>query len=153
MKYCELLVLDAIYSKPYFQNDREIVSYLKSKLCDQINENDNDDNDCNDDEQAILSEEIFVYWLQHKKSASRDAKTREKLLTKKYRALMQACIANWARLFFHPDVATSLDASRHKRFWLRNKETPLAQFWDGTERFTETSVIFGIAKVPRHVFD
>lgn len=148
MKYCELLVFDAIYSKPYFQNDREIVSYLKSKLCVQTI----DDNDSTNDEQAILSEETFVYWLQHKKSPSRDAKTREKLLTKKYRALMQACIANWAKLFFHPDVATSLDASRHKRFWLRNKETYLAKFWEGTEKFTETSVIFGIANIPRQVF-
>jgi hypothetical protein len=148
MKYCELLILDAIYSKPYFQNDREIISYLKSKLCGDFSE-DNDDDIDDDNENAILSEDTFVYWLQHKKSASRDAKTRERLLSKKYRALMQACIVNWARLFFHPDVATSLDASRNKRFWLRNKETSLAQFWESTEKFTETTTIFGIASNPR----
>jgi hypothetical protein len=152
MKYCELLLLDAVYSKPFYSNDREVVTFLTTKLCfntkyggDDDNYADNIDDDCG----ALLSEQTFTNWLQHKKSTSRDAKTRERLLTKRYRALMQSCVEDWAALFFHPNIAISLDSSRNKLFWLRNKESSLARFWAENGDFNHEGAIFGIAAEPR----
>jgi hypothetical protein len=152
MKYCELLVLDAIYSKPFYSNDREIISYLTTKLCFNAGCRGDEENEAVDNEdsgESILSEETFKQWLQHKKSNSRDAKTREGLLTKKYRALMQSCVESWAALFYHPNIAMSLDSSRNKLFWLRNKESPLARFWEDNGDFNKGRAIFGIAEHPR----
>jgi hypothetical protein len=151
MKYCELLVLDAIYSKPYYPNDRKIISYLTSKLCfEDVRSRDRDNEDPDDEDgESILSEATFRQWLQHKKSPSRDAKTRERLLTKKYRALMQTCIESWASLFYHPNVARSIDASRNKKFWMRNKKSSMATFWESNHQFYNEEAIFGIANEPR----
>jgi hypothetical protein len=150
MKYCELLLMDAIFSKPYYPNDREIVLYLISKLCSQnsCRDGDGDDNDRHGD--SILSQATFEQWLKHKKSTSRDAKTRERLLTKKYRGFMQSCVNSWAVLFYHPNIAMTLDASRNKRLWLRNKESSLAKFWFNNADFDNRESFFGIAKDPRY---
>ena len=151
MKYCELLVLDAIYSKPFYTNDREIVSYLTSKLCFYARCSEDDDEAANigDNGDSLLSEETFQQWLQHKKCLSRDAKTREKLLTKKYRALMQNCVENWAALYYHPNIAVSLDSSRNKQIWLRNKESLLARLWKNNDCLNNEGAIFGITEEPR----
>jgi len=94
--------------------------------------------------EGFLPETIFVTWLQYKKSKSKDAKSREKLLIKKYRLSMQSCINNWASLYFHPNFRHSLDASKEKLLWLRNKNSSLSQFWQSSERVTNESTIFGM---------
>jgi hypothetical protein len=150
MKYCDLLVLDAVYSKPFYSNDREIVSYLTTKLCCHARCTDEDDaGDIGDNGDSLLSEETFKQWLQHKKCLSRDAKTREKLLTKKYRALMQSCVENWAALYYHPNIAISLDSSRDKYIWLQKNDSLLARLWKNNETLQNERVIFGIAEEPR----
>ena len=88
--------MDAIFSKPYYPNDREIVLYSISKVCSQNGCRDGNDNYRYGD--YILSQATFEQWLKHKKSTSRDAKTRERLLTKKYRGFMQSCVNSWAVL-------------------------------------------------------
>jgi hypothetical protein len=94
--------------------------------------------------EGFLPEAVFESWLQYKKSKSKDAKSREKLLTKKYRLSMQNCINNWASLFFHPNFRNSLDASKRKLLWLRNKNSPLSKFWQSRERANTESTIFGM---------
>ena len=131
-KYCDLLILEALYSQPYFCNDGQVTIYLKSKMCGR---------------EGYLPEAVFDSWLQYKKSKSKDAKSREKLLIKKYRLSMQSCISDWANLFFCPNFRNSLDASKQKLLWLRNKKSSFSQFWQSRERMNTEPVIFGMSEV------
>jgi hypothetical protein len=123
--------MEALYSQTYFCNDGQVTAYLKSKLCGS---------------EGFLPHQVFDSWLQFKKSKSKDGKSREKLLIKKYRLSMQNCLSNWANLFFYPNFRNSLDASKQKLLWLRNKNSSLSRFWQSRERINNESTIFGMTE-------
>ena len=62
---------------------------------------------------------------------------------------MQNCVENWAALYYHPNIAVSLDSSRNKQIWLRNKESPLARLWKNNNSLNNEGAIFGITEEPR----
>jgi hypothetical protein len=87
-KYCNLLVEDAVFSQPYFYSDSAVIEYLSAKICGE----------------RLIDAVKFRSWLMTKRSSTKEAKSRGKLLGKKYRCLMQNCIHNWTSLFFNPNI-------------------------------------------------
>jgi hypothetical protein len=74
-KFCDLVIMEASYiftADRYFAgNDGQAsIKLPQSKMCGR---------------KGFLPEAVIESWLQYKKSKSKDAKSREKLLTKKYR--------------------------------------------------------------------
>ena len=97
-KYCNLLVEDAVFSQPYFYSDSAVIEYLSAKICGE----------------RFIDAVKFRSWLLTKRSLSKEAKSRGKLLGKKYRSLMQNCIHNWTSLFFNPNIQSVLYAGKQK---------------------------------------
>lgn len=131
-KYCNLLVEDAVFSQPYFYSDSAMVEYLLAKICGE----------------RLIDAVKFRSWLMTKRSSTKEAKSRGKLLGKKYRCLMQNCIHNWTSLFFNPNIQSVLYAGKQKFFWMQSKFA-FANLWKQIEGYEENETIFGMERVLR----
>ena len=111
-----------------------MIEYLSAKICGE----------------RFIDANKFRSWLLTKRSNSKEAKSRGKLLGKKYRSLMQNCINNWTSLFFNPSIQSVLYAGKQKFFWMQSKFA-FASFWKHLEGYEENETIFGMERVLRCV--
>jgi hypothetical protein len=104
-----------------------LVEYLGQKICGQ----------------QLVDPNNFKSWLGAKRSTSKEAKSRGKLLGKKYRCLMQSCLQNWTSMYFNPNIQTCLQAGKIKFFWMQSNLT-FANMWKQIGGHQTSDNIFGM---------